>query len=206
MTRFNTAVPVALAALMALSGCSSSPRLNERRSGADDAAEALNRLAEQRAEARRLSAQAEQAEANDPDRAIELYRRALSLDDTLQNAWNNLGTLLMDRGLYADAVGAFQRASQLVPNDPRPEYNIGIAYQRNGWGEEAFRHFANAIDRDASHLPSMRGYVRAAEMTGRADNRLLEVIQRATLMETDAAWKDYLLRQRYRVEAIMDRG
>ena len=52
----------------------------------------------------------------------------------------------------------------------------------------------------------MRGYVRAAEMTGRADNRLLEIIQRATLMETDEAWKDYFLRQRYRVEAVMNRG
>ena len=180
--------------------CSTSPRLADR---ADPASE-IDQINRRRAEAARLAQEAERYQQSDPQRAIETYRRALGLDDTLHNAWNNLGTLLMDQGNYADAVAAFQVSADLMPADPRPHYNIGIAYQRNGWGEESFRHFSLALERDPSHLPSMRGFVRAAEMTGRADERIVRVINGALLRETDERWRDYLQRQRYRVEALMD--
>lgn len=182
--------------------CSSSPRLPER---ADPAA-AIDELARRRAEAGRLAREAERLEGSDPAKAMETYRRALALDDSLHNAWNNLGLLLMNKGEYADAVSAFQVAGDLMPADPRPVYNIGLAYQRNGWGEEAYRHFAMALERDRSHLPSMRGFVRAAEMTGRADERTVEVIRAATMRETDDRWRDYFQRQRFRVEALLDNG
>lgn len=197
---------ILLAALLvagALPACGSSPKLKERQT-LDNASEAIAQIARQREEARQLAAQAERVAESDPAKAIELYQQSLRLDDAQQLAWNNLGTLLLDQGNYADAVNAFNRASQIVPGDPRPEYNIGIAYQRNGWGEDAFRHFGNAIDRDPSHMPSMRGYIRAAEMTGRADDTLLSMIKAATLRETDPDWRTYLQRQRYRVEAVLN--
>lgn len=191
-----------------LIGCSSSPRLADRPSGdaqQSDAAAAIAALERRRAEARRVVVQAERAEADGRiEQAIDLYAQALRLDDSMHSAWNNVGTLLMGQNRYADAVGAFQRASQLLPGDPRPEYNIGVAYQQNGWGEDAYRHFGNAIARDGSHLPSIRGYVRAAEMTGKADLDLLDVIKSATLRETAPEWREYFLRQRYRVEAVLD--
>ncbi len=200
-------MPLALCLATAL-GCSTSPRLADRPSegGArSDPASAIAELERRRAEARRIVAQAEVAEdEGDTDRAIDLYARALRLDDSMQNAWNNAGTLLMGQNRYADAVGAFQRASQLLPGDPRPEYNIGVAYQKNGWGEDAYRHFGNAIARDGSHMPSIRGYVRAAEMTGKADLDLLDVIKNATIRETSPEWREYFLRQRYRVEAVLE--
>jgi tetratricopeptide (TPR) repeat protein len=188
------------AALGSPAGCSSSPRLDDRASTADQ----IDQIAKRRAEAVRLTREAERISADDPDLAIETYRRALALDDGAHNAWNNLGTLYMDKGNFADAVAAYQVAADLIPNDPRPLYNIGIAYQRNGWGEEAFRNFSQALERDPSHLPSMRGFVRAAEMTGRADARIVSVIRNAMMRDTDEQWRNYLQRQRYRAEALME--
>lgn len=196
-------VPALFISAGSLTACGSSPQLRERQA-IDDANQEISRITRQREEARRLTSQAEAVESDNATRAIELYQQSLRLDDAQQLAWNNLGTLLMTQGNYADAVNAFGRASQLVPGDPRPEYNIGIAYQRNGWGEDAYRHFGNAIDRDPSHMPSMRGFIRAAEMTGRADTALLATIKSATLRETDAKWREYLARQRYRVEAVIN--
>lgn len=196
------ALVLTLLAAMSAAGCSSSPNLPDRK----DPAAAIDEMARRRAEAGRLAREAERLEESDPDKALETYRRALSLDDSLHNAWNNMGLLLMERGEYADAVSAFQVAADLMPGDPRPMYNSGIAYQRNGWGEEAYRHFAMALERDRSHLPSMRGFVRAAEMTGRADERTVEVIRAATMRETDDRWRDYFQRQRFRVEALLDNG
>jgi tetratricopeptide (TPR) repeat protein len=193
----------AAGALAFLPACTSSgPKLKDR-NGAT-AAEQINELGRRRAEAVRLAQDAETYEQDDPAKAIETYKAALREDDSLHNAWNNLGMLLMNQGQYADAVSAFQAAGDLMPGDPRPMYNIGLAYQRNGWGEEAYRHFNLALERDPSHLPSMRGFVRAAEMTGRADDSVIDVIRRATMRETDAQWKSYFERQRYRVEAVLD--
>ena len=203
--RHDTLLICAAAALLAGPvACSSSPRLADR--GQDSAAAAIDQIGRRRAEANRLAQEAERLEETDAEKALETYRRALSMDDSLHNAWNNMGTLLMEQGNYADAVAAFQVAADLMPTDPRPQYNMGIAYQRNGWGEEAFRHFALAIERDPSHLPSMRGYIRAAEMTGRADERLIQVIRSALLRDTDEQWRTYFQRQRYRVEALLDNG
>ncbi len=198
MRTFSAAI-LALA-LAGAAGCSNQPRLPDR----DAARDSIDRLAQRRAEALRLAQDAERRAATDPETAIETYRRALALDDSLHNAWNNLGLLLMDRGAYSDAVAAFQVASDLMPGDPRPPYNIGLAYQRNGWGDEAFRNFAIALERDPSHLPSLRGYVRAAEMIGRADDTLVEKIKTATMRETDERWREYFQRQRFRVEAMME--
>lgn len=183
-------------------GCSSSPKLADR--SGPGTAEAMDQIARRRVEAARLAQEAERFETTDRPRAIETYKRALSLDDTLHNAWNNLGLLLMEDGNYADAVAAFQVAGDLMPVDPRPPYNIGLAYLRNGWGEEAYRHFSMALERDPSHLPSMRGFVRATEMTGRADDRTVQTIRNAMMRETDEEWKTYFQRQRYRVEAMME--
>lgn len=193
------------AALTLLAGpvaCSSSPRLGDRDQG--NAAEAIDQLGRRRAEANRLAQEAEKLEKTNPSLALETYRRAVAMDDSVHNAWNNMGTLLMEQGNYSDAVAAFQIAADLMPTDPRPQYNMGIAYQRNGWGEEAFRHFSLAMERDPSHLPAMRGYIRAAEMTGRADDRLIQVIRAALLRDTDEQWRTYFQRQRYRVEALLD--
>jgi tetratricopeptide (TPR) repeat protein len=186
--------------LAGLTACSSSPRLADR----DRAAAAVDQMAQRRAEGARLAEEAQRYEDSDPQRAIETYRAALALDDSLHNAWNNMGTLLMERGNYADAVAAFQVSADLIPSDPRPLYNIGVAYQQNGWGDEAYRNFAQALERDPSHLPSMRGFVRASEMTGRADDRTIAVIRNALLRDTDEGWRTYLQRQRYRVEALID--
>jgi tetratricopeptide (TPR) repeat protein len=192
---------IAAVGLAGLCGCTSSPKLADRSA---NTAELIDQSAKRRAEAIRLAQEAERFETTDRPRAIETYREALSLDDTMHNAWNNLGLLLMEDGNYADAVAAFKVAADLMPVDPRPPYNIGLAYQRNGWGEEAYRNFAMALERDPSHLPSMRGYVRAVEMTGRADDRTVQIIRSAMMRETDEEWKAYFQRQRYRVEAMMD--
>lgn len=193
---------IAAVGLAGACACSSSPKLDDR--PGISPAQAIDQMARRRADAIRLAQEAERFETTDRPRAIATYKQALSLDDTLHNAWNNLGLLLMEDGNYADAVAAFQVASDLMPVDPRPPYNIGLAYQRNGWGEEAYRHFALALERDPSHLPSMRGFVRAVEMTGRADDRTVQIIRTAMMRETDEEWRAYFQRQRYRVEAMLE--
>lgn len=137
------------------------------------------------------------------EKALSEYRKALELNDKLYAAWNNMGQLLMEQGNYPDAVAAYQIAAELEPTDPRPEYNIGLVYQRLGWGQDAHEHFKLAIDRDPNFLSGLHGIIRSAEMLGLGDPEILAYIRNAQLRETDEQWKDYLNTQYYRVQALI---
>lgn len=138
-----------------------------------------------------------------PEEALAQYRKALELDNKLYAAWNNMGQLLMEQKNYADAVSAFKVASGLESSDPRPQYNMGIAYQRLGWGKDSFEHFEAALERDSNYLPALRGAIRAADMLGAGTEPILGYIKTAQLRETDDEWRDYLSTQYYRVQALV---
>jgi tetratricopeptide (TPR) repeat protein len=138
------------------------------------------------------------------DEALIEYRKTLELDNQLYAAWNNMGQLLLEQGNYSDAVSAYRIASGLEPTDPRPEYNIGLAYQRVGWAQDSLTYFDNALERDPNYQPALRGMIRSAEMLGLADARIMSIIRNAQLRETEEQWRDYLSTQYYRVQAILD--
>jgi len=143
-------------------------------------------------------------ERGDTDEALEKYRASIEADDTFFAAWNNLGQLLMARRNYADAVAAFRVAGDLQPSDPRPEYNIGLAYQTIGWGEESYDHFERALERDPNYLPALRGVVRSAEMIGMGTPTVLGHIRNARLRESDERWREYFDRQHFRVQKLIE--
>ena len=63
-------------------------------------------------------------------------------------AWlaeNNLGSLLLERGETAAAIGHFERALQLNPDYPEAEYNLGLACARAGRLPEAAAHYAASL-------------------------------------------------------------
>jgi len=150
-----------------------------------------NALAQQAAKA---------AEEGDVDRAIELYRQAVSTSRDLAGAWNNLGTLLMEQERYFDATEAFAVASELRPTDPRPLYNIGLAWLTIDYPEKAAPYFEQALDRSPTYQPALRSAIRAAQQLDRADQKLADRIQQALIRESDPDWRKYLQDQRSRVE------
>ncbi|KKT76878.1 MAG: hypothetical protein UW73_C0034G0003 [Microgenomates group bacterium GW2011_GWB1_44_8] len=60
-------------------------------------------------------------------------------------SWQNLGNILMERGYPKEAITAFMRAGQLLPNDEVSYLNIGVAYLRLGQPDEAFNFFSQAL-------------------------------------------------------------
>src|SRR5690606_30650617 len=104
-------------------GCTATPRAAPTMPPERHTAAAMEKLRE-----------AERAERKgDEPAALALYREAIELDRRLPVAWNDFGTLLLQRGNYLDAVQALRVAADLDQTDPRPLYNIGTAYARAGW-------------------------------------------------------------------------
>ena len=119
----------------------------------------------------------------------------------MEDVWNNLGLLLLERGEPDKAISAFSMASELDPTDPRPVTNVGITMLRIGWAEDAIDDFHRALEISPSYLPALRGAIRAADLLGRAQYEDLERIRRALLAERDDQWRAYLERQRFLIES-----
>lgn len=166
----------------------------------------MNQAGNQRSRAKAIELFREASQLHEDeefDKALIKYRESIEQDNTLFAAWNNMGQLMMQQKNYADAVAAYKIASDLQINDPRPDYNIGLAYQTIGWGKESYTHFQRSLDRDANYLPALRGAVRSAEMLGVGDQRVLDFIQNGQLRETNDQWREYFDRQRFRVEKLI---
>ena len=89
--------------------------------------------------------------ANDVDRAIE-YLEQVTADLPLEFAgFNYLGIAYAKKGLYNRAVGAFLAALRLKTSVPSVHYNMGLAYQADGFPAEARQEFEKALEIDPSY-------------------------------------------------------
>jgi len=76
------------------------------------------------------------------------YEKAISLDPKLDAAYVNLGLMVMDADLNA-AIQAFQKAAELAPDEARPRYLLGWAYERSGKLPLAIEQYRAAEKLDA---------------------------------------------------------
>jgi tetratricopeptide (TPR) repeat protein len=152
--------------------------------------------AQRLSEANELAEKAERAESEGEIlRAIELYQESVNTTGTVAN-WNNLGVLLMEQQNFAGAVSAFRRAAELEPTDPRPTTNMGIAFYRAGWAEDALDHFDRALSISPTYVPALRGAAAAGDAVGRATETDLERLKAALLYDADPAWRSFFERRR----------
>lgn len=66
-------------------------------------------------------------------------------------AFSYLGAAYAQKKLYDRAVGAFLAALHLRPGVPSIHYNLGLAYQADGFAEKARTEFQNALDIDSTY-------------------------------------------------------
>jgi hypothetical protein len=71
-------------------------------------------------------------EQNDYEGALRHYAQAFVQDRNSASAFNNYGNVLREIGEPAAAIPFFQRAIQLVPTAPTPNFNLAVAYLLTG--------------------------------------------------------------------------
>ncbi|MFW5829489.1 MAG: tetratricopeptide repeat protein [Planctomycetota bacterium] len=82
----------------------------------------------------------------DPERAEELLQRALEYDLYHGSAHNNLGVLLLNKGLLYQAAQEFEWARKLLPGHPEPRTNLAIALHRGGRTGDALESCQSALE------------------------------------------------------------
>ena len=84
-----------------------------------------------------LHARALNAESKDPEAALTLLQKALTLDGRDSSAQFELGTVFDRLQRLPDAVQAFEKATALDPSDPAAHYRLARDYERLGRTAEA---------------------------------------------------------------------
>jgi hypothetical protein len=93
-------------------------------------------------------------EQNDYEGALHHYAQAFVQDRNSASAFNNYGNVLREIGEPAAAIPFFQRAIQLVPTAPTPNFNLAVAYLLagdyvRGWPQYEhrwqFEHLAGSL-------------------------------------------------------------
>lgn len=153
------------------------------------------------ADARALALQAQAA--RNSDKAFELYQRSLARSRSLGFVQNNLGLLLLERGNYTDAVAMFQEASEVMPESPKPLYNIGLTYFRCGWDEKAMGFYEKALACTPEDRETLRGAVLAVKRLDWAREADLARARLALMKDQDPQWRRLEQSEVFRIEAAL---
>jgi len=114
--------------------------------------------------------------------AASEYRRALSFDDALDDAWHELGRVSLDLGATAEAARCFKQAIALGPDRWLAHFNLGKALFELGEIDAAldsFRTAANAPEPGLRHR-ALGALACIIPGSPRADH--------ATVLQTRRAW------------------
>jgi tetratricopeptide (TPR) repeat protein len=94
------------------------------------------------------------AEAQEPERALAAYRRALAIKGDFPPARNYLGSLLNELGRYGEAEIELRQALAARPQFIHAHNNLGLTLVELGRVDEAIGHFEEALRLQASYTPA----------------------------------------------------
>jgi Tfp pilus assembly protein PilF len=90
--------------------------------------------------------------------AIELCERAVELDPQFGNAYNDIGSYLIQQGDLDGAIGWLEKALKAERYEPRqfPHINLGRVYLAKGLPLRAIQHFRAALEWDPQNPEVLR--------------------------------------------------
>jgi tetratricopeptide (TPR) repeat protein len=94
----------------------------------------------------------------DLDKAIDCCKRAIEVDPTFGNPYNDIGAYLIERGQVDDAIPWLQRAKRATRYEaPQfPRFNLGRVYLARDMLSAALREFEEALEVQPGYEPAIR--------------------------------------------------
>jgi Tfp pilus assembly protein PilF len=91
----------------------------------------------------------------DPEKAIECCQRAIEVDPTFGNPYNDIGAYLIELDRAEQAIPWLQRAIEAPRYEARvfPWMNLGRVYERLGRFKQAVEHYRNALKIEPRYVP-----------------------------------------------------
>ncbi len=146
-------------------------------------------------EAQRLTQQAAEMMGNDPLRAEELLREALTLDLYHGPAHNNLGVLHLGRGELYEAANEFEWARKLMPGHPDPRLNLALTLERAGRIDEALAACDSALEVYPGHIATTQELARLHLRNKRADSSTHDLLEEIAMRGETEQWREWARRR-----------
>ncbi len=89
--------------------------------------------------------------------ALKHHLKAIELDSSYPEGFNNVGVVLTVSSKYAEALSYFIRALRLNPNSARAHYNCGCLYFRQENFEKAATYFMKALELNPDYREAKKG-------------------------------------------------
>lgn len=77
-----------------------------------------------------------------------LWHTTIARNSKCEPCYNNLGLLLVRKGQVDQAIGFYDKASEINPGDPEPQSNLGYAFLVKGQVDEAINRCQKALEID----------------------------------------------------------
>ncbi len=103
----------------------------------------------------------------DPSAALDHYRKAVSSDPELFQAWNNLGLVLVKKRKWEEAEQCLKKASAARPGYVSPHMNLGLLAIQMRKPGEAERHLEKAMELDPQNYTIRSSLAWVLRKTGR---------------------------------------
>lgn len=150
--------------------------------------------------ARRLASEAQTADREKrTDDAIALYQQSIQAYRQMPAAWHNLGVLYMSKGDNIQAAEAFKAAADLSPTDPRPLFNIGVIWERQGYLKDAAKYYNEALQREENFLPALEYSILLDHSLNTSNEVTEERLKRALLLEKNPEWRKWFEKEQIRL-------
>jgi len=105
-------------------------------------------------------------QAGQPERALELYSRALSLNDPKPRrshilSLNNIGNIYFKLGLYENAIQAFSKVLEMDDEYERARFNLALVLVTSNRLEEALQQAVILLEHDNGHpkFLNLKGHI-----------------------------------------------
>ena len=107
----------------------------------------------------------------DFDKAEEYYRKAASSNTQSPAPYLGLATVAVQRSELDKALVLYQKAASVEETD-KALCGIGLVYMEQGQHQQAFDHFARALDKSRENIVALNCLVREAYQLGCVENVL----------------------------------
>lgn len=106
------------------------------------------------------------------DEAIEKYRKSIEIKPNYEEALNNLGHAIAEKGQYPAAVPYYQQALKINPKLIEARNNLGNALSEIGQFDEAISHYNFVLEREPENVDAHNNLGVALAMKGKLDEAM----------------------------------
>lgn len=132
--------------------------------------------------------------------AAQQYQKSIEVKNDIGAVWVNYGVCLMELQDFIPARDAFMRAANLLPSDPTPYENLGTLYINRGYADKALEYYELSLQSNPNWLPSLRGVIIAARDLRIYNQKGLDYIDTAIMIEKDPKYLRLMQAERFRMQ------